>query len=59
MISRIRWKQDSVALSTTEMKYVTTSVASHEVVQLQNILAGLHLRHGTKGSSEAPVLIHR
>jgi hypothetical protein len=59
MISGISWKQDSVALSTTEMEYVTTSVTSHEVVQLQKLLAGLHLRHGTEGSSEAPILIHR
>jgi hypothetical protein len=58
MISGISWKHASVALNATEMEYVTTSVASREVVQLHKLLAGLHLRYGTKGSSEAPILIH-
>jgi hypothetical protein len=59
MISRIRWKLDSVALSTTETEYVTTNVAIHEVVQLHKLLAGLYSRHDTKGRSEAPILIHK
>jgi hypothetical protein len=55
----VSWKQASVALNTTEMEYVTSNIASCEVVQLQKLLVGLHLRHGTKGRSEAPILIHR
>jgi hypothetical protein len=54
----VSWKQASVALSTAETEYVTANITSREVVKLQKLLPGLHSRHGTKGSSEAPVLIH-
>jgi hypothetical protein len=39
MIFGISWKQAYVALSIVETEYVTTSVTSHEVVQLQKLLA--------------------
>jgi hypothetical protein len=41
MISWLSRKQTSVALNTTEAKYIATSVASHEAVWLQKLLAGL------------------
>jgi hypothetical protein len=47
-----------VALSTTEAKYIATSIVSREAVWLQKFLAGLHLRHGAERSHGAPVHIH-
>jgi hypothetical protein len=41
MISWFSRKQNYVALSTTEAKYIIANVVSHEVVWLQKILAGL------------------
>jgi hypothetical protein len=59
-------KQVSVALSTTKMEYITTNVASHEAVWLQNFLHDFLIRtnitssrHDAEGSSEASTHIHR
>jgi hypothetical protein len=41
MISCLSRKKTSVALSTVEAEYIAASVASHEVVWLRNLLAGL------------------
>jgi hypothetical protein len=41
MISWFSRKQTFVALSTTEVEYIAASVASHEAVWLQKLLAGL------------------
>jgi hypothetical protein len=59
MISWFSRKQASVALSTIETEYIATSVTSREAVWLQKLLAGLHPRHGAKGSGEASTHIHR
>jgi hypothetical protein len=59
MISKIRWKQDSVALNTIETECIATNIASREAMWIYKLLAGLHSRHGTKRSSEAAILIHR
>jgi hypothetical protein len=58
MISRISWKQASVALSSRD-EVCHSQCRSRELVQLHKLLAGLHPRQGTEVSSEAPVLIHR
>jgi hypothetical protein len=41
MISWFIRKKTSVALSTIEVEYITTNVASHEAIWLQKLLAGL------------------
>jgi hypothetical protein len=41
MISWLSRKQTSVPLSTLEAEYITASVASHEAVWLQKLLAGI------------------
>jgi hypothetical protein len=41
MISWLRRKQTSVALSTSEVDYIATNVASHEAVWLRKLLAWL------------------
>jgi hypothetical protein len=51
----ISGKQVSMALSTTKMKYITTSFASHKTVWLQKLLVGLHSRHDIEGRSESLV----
>jgi hypothetical protein len=41
MISWLSIKQSSVAVNTTETEYIAANIASHEVVWLQKLLAGL------------------
>jgi hypothetical protein len=41
MISWLRRKKMSMALNTREAEYIAASVASHEAVWLQKLLAGL------------------
>jgi hypothetical protein len=41
MISWLSRKQTSVALSTSEAKYIAASVASHEAMWLWKLLAGI------------------
>jgi hypothetical protein len=52
MVFWIRWKQTSVALSTTEAKYIAASLASCEAVLLQKLLEGLF------DQVQEPTLIH-
>jgi hypothetical protein len=58
MISWLSMEQKSMAISTTEAKYITTSIVSYEVAWLHKFLAGIHPRHDAEGSDEAPVHIH-
>jgi hypothetical protein len=41
MISWLRRNQTSVALNTIEVEYITSTIASHEVVWLWKLLAGI------------------
>jgi hypothetical protein len=59
MIFGITRKHNFLALNTTKIEYIATSVTSHEAVSIHKILVGIHGRHGAEGSGEASKHIHK